>query len=140
MKNAGKYFGVLLAALMISAVLAMNFSTQAAEFTQKDVERFTQEFMTVVKEGEKWFHSSKLGKNAVSCDQCHPNGANTHPETYPKFQKQLGKVVSLAEMVNWCLRNPLEGDPLAADDPRMVSLLAYIHFERRGVPLAPGKH
>jgi hypothetical protein len=110
MNNAGKYFGVLLAALMLSAVLAMSFSTQAAEFTKEDVERFTQEFMTVVKEGEKWFHSSKLGKNAVSCDQCHPNGANTHPETYPKFQKQLGRVISLGEMVNWCLRNPLEGD------------------------------
>ena len=140
MKNAGKYFGVLLAALMVSAVLAMNFSTQAAEFSKEDVERFTKEFMTVVKEGEKWFHSSKLGKNAVSCDQCHPNGANTHPETYPKFQKQIGKVVSLAEMVNWCLRNPLEGDPLALDDPKMVALLAYMHWERRGVPLAPGKH
>jgi hypothetical protein len=47
---------------------------------------------------------------------------------------------TLCEMVNWCLRNPLEGDPLAADDPRMVALLAYIHHERRGVPLAPGKH
>jgi cytochrome c len=140
MKNAGKYFGVLLAALMISAVLAMNFSTQAAEFTKKDVEHFTKEFMTVVKEGEKWFHSSKLGKNAVSCDQCHPNGANTHPETYPKFQKQLGRVITLGEMVNWCLRNPLEGDPLALDDPKMVALLAYMHWERRGTPLAPGKH
>jgi len=81
-----------------------------------------------------------LGKNKVSCDQCHPNAANTHPETYPKFQKQIGKVVTLSEMVNWCLRNPLEGDPLAADDPRMVALLSYITYERRGVPLAPGKH
>jgi len=96
--------------------------------------------MTVVNEGNKLFHSSKLGKNSVSCDQCHPNAANTHPETYPKFQKQIGRVITLFEMVNWCLRNPLEGDPLAADDPRMVALLAYIHHERRGVPLAPGKH
>jgi hypothetical protein len=27
---------------------------------------------------------------AVSCDMCHPDAANTHPETYPKFQPQLG--------------------------------------------------
>jgi cytochrome c len=118
----------------------MKLSTQADEFTKQDVERWTKEFMTVVKEGERLFHSSALGKNKVSCDQCHPNAANTHPETYPKFQKQIGKVVTLFEMVNWCLRNPLEGEPLAADDPKMVALLSYIHYERRGVPLAPGKH
>ena len=62
------------------------------------------------------------------------------PETYPKFQKQLGKVANLWEMVNWCLRNPLEGEPLAADDPQMMAMLAYIAFERRGVKLEPGKH
>jgi cytochrome c len=135
-----KPLGVSLAVLMVSVVLALSFSIQAKEFTQKDLERWDKEFMSVVKEGEKLFHSSSLGKNKVSCDQCHPNGANTHPETYPKFQQQIGKVVSLAEMVNWCLRNPLEGDPLPLDDPKMVALLAYITYERRGVPLAPGKH
>ena len=65
--------------------------------------------ITVVNEGDQLFHSGKLGENGVSCDQCHPNATNTHPETYPKFQKQIGKVVSLFEMVNWCIRNPLEG-------------------------------
>jgi len=140
MKDMKKLFGVMLIGLVVSAVLTLRPSSQADDFTKQDVERYTKEFMTVVKEGEKLFHSSTLGKNKVSCDQCHPNGANTHPETYPKFQKQLGRVISLFEMVNWCLRNPLEGDPLAAEDPRMVALLSYIHYERRGVPLARGKH
>jgi thiosulfate dehydrogenase len=140
MKDMKKFFGVLLIGLILSAALIIKSSIQADEFTKQDAERWTKEFMTVVNEGSKLFHSSSLGKNKVSCDQCHPNGANTHPETYPKFQKQLGRVITLFEMVNWCLRNPLEGDPLAADDPRMVALLAYIHYERRGAPLAPGKH
>ncbi|HUL20814.1 MAG TPA: cytochrome C [Thermodesulfobacteriota bacterium] len=140
MKDIRKYSGVLLIVLIATAVLAIKFPVQADEFTKEDETRWTKEFVTVVNEGSKLFHSSSLGKNKVSCDQCHPNGANTHPETYPKFQKQIGRVITLFEMVNWCLRNPLEGDPLAADDPRMVALLAYIHYERRGVPLAPGKH
>ena len=140
MKYVKMLFGILLIGLVVSAVLTMRLSSQADDFTKQEVERYTKEFMSVVKEGEKLFHSSALGKNKVSCDQCHPNGANTHPETYPKFQKQLGRVISLFEMVNWCLRNPLEGDPLAADDPRMVALLAYITYERRGVTLAPGEH
>jgi len=125
---------------IVAVILTIAFSTGAKEFTKEDLERWDNEFMTVVIEGEKFFHSSSLGKNKVSCDQCHPNAANTHPETYPKFQQQVGKVVSLFEMVNWCIRNPLEGDPLAADDPQMVALLSYITWERRGVPLAPGKH
>ena len=135
-----KYAGASAAVLIVTVILFMAFSTKAKEFTKEDLERWDKEFMTVVMEGEKLFHSSSLGTNKVSCDQCHPNAANTHPETYPKFQQQIGRVISLFEMVNWCLRNPLEGDPLAADDPKMVALLSYMTYERRGVPLAPGKH
>jgi len=140
MRDMRKYFGVLFILLMVTGVSAVKFPAEADEFTKEDAARWTKEFMTVVNEGSRLFHSSSLGKNKVSCDQCHPNAANTHPETYPKFQKQIGKVITLFEMVNWCLRNPLEGDPLTADDPKMVALLAYITYERRGVPLAPGKH
>jgi cytochrome c len=140
MKDMKMLFGVMLIGVIVAVALVMKPASRADDFTKQDVVRYTKEFMTVVKEGEKLFHSSALGKNKVSCDQCHPNGANTHPETYPKFQKQLGRVITLFEMVNWCLRNPLEGEPLAADDPKMVALLAYMTYERRGVPLAPGKH
>ena len=94
----------------------------------------------MVKKGREQWTSGALGTNGVACAQCHPNAANTHPETYPKFQKQLGKVAQLFEMVNWCIGNPLQGTPLAADDPKMTAILSYIHQERRGVPLAAGKH
>ncbi len=140
MGRSRRFVGVSAAVLMVAAILAVAFSTVAKEFTKQDLDRWDKEFMTVVTEGEKLFHSSSLGKNKVSCDQCHPNAANTHPETYPKFQQQIGRVVSLFEMVNWCIQNPLEGDPLAAADPKMVALLSYITYERRGVSLAPGKH
>jgi len=134
-----KLLGVSFVILMASALLASSFSIQAGEFTQEDLKRWDKEFMTVVTNGEKLFHSA-LGTNKVSCDQCHPNAADTHPETYPKFQQQIGRVVALFEMVNWCIQNPLEGDPLPAEDPKMTALLSYITYERRAVPLAPGKH
>jgi cytochrome c len=139
MMKKNRLLGVSVVVLMGGVFLAIAFSIQAGEFTQADLERWDKEFMSVVTKGDKLFHSA-LGTNQVSCDQCHPNGANTHPETYPKFQQQIGRVVSLFEMVNWCIQNPLEGEPLLADDPKMVALLSYIHYERRGVPLAPGKH
>jgi thiosulfate dehydrogenase len=126
--------------LLLSVGLTVSTLTSADQFNQEDVQRWEQEFQGVVKQGRSLWTDGKLGTNGVACAQCHPNAANTHPETYPKFQKQLGRVASLWEMINWCLRNPLEGQPLAADDPKMVALVSYATYERRGVKLEPGKH
>ena len=121
-------------------VIVGGIAIQADEFTKKDLERWQNEYMSVVERGRVLWGSAELGTNGVACGQCHPNATNTHPETYPKFQQQLGRVVALREMINWCLQNPLEGVPLALDDPDMIALEAYIAFERRGVKLEPGKH
>jgi len=114
--------------------------TLADEFTEQDTDRWMQQFEQVATEGRRLWTSPELGTNGVACAQCHPNAANTHPETYPKFQKQLGRVAQLWEMINWCIRNPLEGEELAADDPRMIAIEAYVYKERRGIALSPGKH
>lgn len=126
--------------LAVLALGSLPLVAVADEFSKADLAQWEAEFQTVVKQGREAFTDPKLGTNGVVCAQCHPNAANTHPETYPKFQKQIGKVVALWEMVNWCLRNPLEGKPLAADAPKMTALLSYITYERRGVKLEPGKH
>jgi thiosulfate dehydrogenase len=129
-----------IAALAVAAVVGFGVSLAADEFTKKDQERWEKEYQSVVLKGRELFTSGALGTNGVACAQCHPNGANTHPETYPKFQKQLGRVIALREMINWCLQQPLEGKPLPLDDPKMIALEAYMAHERRGVKLAPGKH
>lgn len=114
--------------------------TMADEFTDEDERRWMAQFEAVAQQGRGLWTSPTLGSNGVVCAQCHPNAANTHPETYPKFQKQLGKVALLGEMINWCIQNPLQGQPLSLDDPKMTALQAYVTWERRGVSLAPGKH
>jgi len=113
---------------------------RADEFDEEDQQRWEAEYQSVVQEGRALWTSAELGTNGVACAQCHPNAANTHPETYPKFQQQLGRVAALREMINWCLQQPLEGEPLALDDPKLVAMEAYVTWERRGVPMAPGKH
>ena len=140
MRKSNCLLSACLAGLIGLGFLCFSLSSQADDFTQSDLKRWNQEFMSVVMEGEKLFHNGELGTNKVSCDQCHPNAANTHPETYPKFQQQIGRVITLSEMVNWCIQQPLEGQPLPLDDPKMVALLSYITWERRSMPLAPGKH
>jgi len=122
------------------AMLVGGLGLRSEEFTKEDQDRWEKEYMTVVQKGRDLWVSPKLGTNGVACAQCHPNAANTHPETYPKFQKQLGRVATLREMINWCIQQPLEGKPLALDSADMVAMEAYATYERRGVPLAPGKH
>jgi len=125
---------------LVAGVLWSGLVVRADEFTKKDLERWDKEYMSVVQKGRELWTSPDLGTNGVACAQCHPNAANTHPETYPKFQTQLGRVAALREMINWCIQQPLEGQPLALDDPRLVAMEAYVAWERRGVAMAPGKH
>jgi len=139
MRNRRTVLAIAVVTLVATGIVTAP-PTRADNFTQADLDLWQREYQTVVTQGEKLFHGGLGNQNKVSCDQCHPNAANTHAETYPKFQQQLGKVAVLGEMINWCIRNPLQGKPLALDDPKMIALQAYILQERRGVPLAPGKH
>jgi thiosulfate dehydrogenase len=109
--------------------------------TKLDVLTWEREAVKFATEGSRVFHSAdELGSDiAVSCDMCHPNAANTHPETYPKFQSQLGRVALLRDMINWCIEHPVRGRVLAPDDPKMRALEAYIYAQRKGEALAYGK-
>jgi thiosulfate dehydrogenase len=135
-----KIAGAALALVVALLVIWGGLTTWADEFSKEDLERWQKEYMSVVKKGRELWVSPDLGTNGVSCAQCHPNAANTHPETYPKFQQQLGRVIALRDMINWCLQNPLEGETLKLDDPRMIAIEAYVAYERRGVKMDPGKH
>lgn len=109
--------------------------------SQQDVAVWDNETYKQAVYGSTVFHSGdELGSEiAVSCDMCHPRAANTHPETYPKFQPQLGRVALLRDMINWCIEHPVRGKVLAPDDPKMRALEAYILAQRKGVPLDYGK-
>jgi thiosulfate dehydrogenase len=110
--------------------------------TRADLLTWSRETEKFVAEGSRIFHdATALGSTvSVSCDMCHPNAANTHPETYPKFQTQLGRVVLLRDMINWCVQNPVRGAKLDPDGPTMRALEAYIMAQRQGVPIDYGKH
>jgi hypothetical protein len=111
-------------------------------FSDRDEKIWAAETQKFVQEGHRVFHDANaLGStNAVSCDMCHPDATNTHPETYPKFQSQIGRVALLRDMINWCIQNPSRGKPLADDDPKLKALEAYILAQRKGVALDFGKH
>jgi thiosulfate dehydrogenase len=110
--------------------------------TEQDVTLWKAETERVATAGSAVFHSaSELGSTiSVSCDMCHPHAANTHPETYPKFQTQLGRVALLRDMINWCIEHPVRGKALDADDPKLRAIEAYILAQRKGKALNYGQH
>lgn len=129
-----------LAALGASFILGLAVTLPAHAEAVKDTAKYDSEFKAAVERGDGLFHGGFKSTNEVACVQCHPEASNTHAETYPKYQKQLGKVSQLWEMANWCIENPLESKPLAADSQDMVDLVAYMTFIRQGHKLEPGKY
>ena len=112
------------------------------DFTDHDKRIWDLETAKLVTTGKEIFHSADRlkSKTAISCDMCHPDAANTHPETYPKYQVQLQRMAALRDMINWCIENPVKGLMLKDDDPNMRALEAYITWQRKGTPLDMGKH
>jgi len=111
-------------------------------YTERDVLTWARETEKLVVEGSRIFHDAGALRStvSVSCDMCHPHAANTHPETYPKFQVQMGRVALLRDMINWCVEQPVRGTRFEPDDERMRALEAYIYAQRRGKNLDYGKH
>jgi thiosulfate dehydrogenase len=113
-----------------------------ASFTDRDYKIWKNETDKFVAEGYRIFHDTKElgGTIGVSCDMCHPDASNTHPETYPKYQVQLQRVALLRDMIDWCIENPVKGKAFNPNDPKLRALEAYIYAQRKGVPLDYGKH
>jgi cytochrome c len=111
-------------------------------YTDRDLLTWSRETEKFAVEGSRIFHNADLlgSTVAVSCDMCHPHAANTHPETYPKFQVQLGRVALLRDMINWCIENPVRGAKLEPDGAKMRALEAYILAQRKGAVMNYGKH
>ena len=122
--------------------LGMQQGDTYASFTDRDYKIWKNETEKFVAEGKRIFHDTKElgGTIGVSCDMCHPDASNTHPETYPKYQVQLQKVALLRDMIDWCIENPVKGKAFNPNDPKLRALEAYIYAQRKGTALDYGKH
>jgi thiosulfate dehydrogenase len=50
-----------------------------------------------------------MSSNGLACGNCHPDAAASNPQTFPKFQADLGRVIALRDMINWCITTPQAG-------------------------------
>lgn len=106
-------------------------------------------FMDEVKNGDLLFHGDpatekkmgvKLSTTGMACAMCHPMTSDTHPQTFPKFQAQVGKFSTLRDMINWCIEKPNQGEKIDPESEAMKDLEAYITWSNQGSVLVPGRY
>lgn len=110
-------------------LLSSTWQASAAE-PDKDFHTWAAELDAVVAQGEELFRDPFYSENGKSCSECHANAAATRAHSFPKFRPQQGRVIQLWEMVNWCLDKALGKTAIAADDPEMTALIAYMRHAK----------
>lgn len=75
---------------------------------------------------EKLWGDTKLGKSGLSCSTCHADGKGLKKEPFPKFINMAGDIVTMDQMINFCMTNPMKGKPLAWNSQEMTALASYI--------------
>ncbi len=93
-----------------------------------------------IERGKGLFIDASLGTTGMSCNSCHIEGGMKAGEMgdmkippftlvakkYPGYFKMAEKVMTLDQVINWCILTPMEGTPLAWDDQRMADLASYV--------------
>jgi thiosulfate dehydrogenase len=139
----------LAGALTAMAVIAGPASAHKTPVTPQQLSDYHAAFMDAVKKGDLLFHGDEatakamgvnLSATGMACAMCHPMASDTHPQSFPKFQAQVGKFATLREMVNWCIEKPMQGEQIDAESDAMKDLEAYITWSNTGSVLEPGKY
>ena len=124
---------VALVFLFSLAFVAVRAQQQMSEINPK------AELLRSIEHGKALFGDPKLGTTGKSCNDCHVEGGtkdgqmgkmpikafdNLGPK-YPKYFMMANRVVTLDQMVNWCIITPMKGTALPWDDQGLADLVAY---------------
>lgn len=124
----------------VAAVASVSLVTAREPFTKDELKAMDEKLTASAKRGyDMWYGArADMSNNGLACANCHPDGAATNPQTFPKFMPQVDRVMAYREMINWCIENPQGGKPLDVNSSDMVSLEAYSLMLHRGVPIDTG--
>ena len=89
--------------------------------------------------GEKLWVDTKLGSSGLSCGTCHPDGKGLKMTPFPKYLKMPDDVLTLDQMINFCMKNPMKGKALAWNSLEITALAAYVqsHAKEESEPVNP---
>lgn len=115
-------------------------ATARPPYTRQELADQEKALLAVVDHGRDLWHGSNpsMSSNGLACGNCHPDAAASNPQTFPKYQADLGRVIALRDMINWCITTPQAGQPLDPDGADMVAMEAYAFYLYRGAKISPG--
>ncbi len=83
-----------------------------------------------VEKGKELFNSPTFGggTSGKSCMSCHDGGEGLGNDLFDRSEYTIMgmKKASLAEVVNVCIENPLEGEAIDPQGDEMLNLIAYM--------------
>lgn len=111
-----------------------------AKFTRTVGLRMGGDRSRLVAEGEELWNDTGLSTNGAACATCHASYGQflpTFAEPYPhevKMVKSLSGVeeVGAAEMVQFCMLQPMEAEPLPWSSHGLAALTAYVEHLQSG--------
>lgn len=118
--------------LEAAPVVPRGVHVQSPKLDPELVRKTKEETDKVIKRGEALWKDRLLGTNGQNCNMCHPNAAATHPETFPKFKQQFGRVATVQEFINWCIVAAMRGESQELGSEVLTALEAYQAYENRG--------
>lgn len=117
-------------------------------YAQKEMEKTTaatptpaDELTQSIDNGKMLFNDVSLGKSGTSCNSCHLNGGATEGikigdktlpawdnlgAKYPRYFGGAKRIMTLEQVVIFCLVNPLKGEVPSWDDQKLTDLTAYV--------------
>ncbi len=131
-----KKYSILIATLAVAFLFLIAFSQVDPDAALKES----------IENGKKLFMDASLGTSGMSCNSCHAEGGTKDNEMgdmtmkafdnlnaqYPKYFPMAKKVMTLDQVVNFCITNPLKGKALSWDDQKLADLVAYITSAKVG--------
>ncbi|MDQ6972842.1 MAG: hypothetical protein Q9M30_09340 [Mariprofundaceae bacterium] len=83
--------------------------------------------------GEKMWNDDTLGTSGVACLACHADHDLLHldrNQNFPHYVKMVGDVVSLDQMINYCMLNPMKGKQFEKNSKELTAMAAYYRAYR----------
>ena len=83
--------------------------------------------------GKKMWSNESLGTSGMACLSCHADhellnlGRN---QNFPHFVKMVGDVVTLDQMINYCMVNPMKGKQFEKNSKELTAMAAYYRAYR----------
>jgi thiosulfate dehydrogenase len=123
------------------ALLVVNGAFARSPFSPAELKDMEAKLTASAKRGYDLWYGARddMATNGLACANCHPDGAATNPQTFPKFMPSFDRVAAYREMINWCIENPQAGKALPSDSEDMIALEAYSLYLHKGVAIDTGQ-